>query len=174
MPGGNPVPDTLQIESPDPQPRSSGHSWVAWMGVATIVIALIILMWPGSQRRSSGPHEIRLPFGAAEQAYAPKLQIENLTLSAAENFLHQEITTLAGRVTNTGDQPLADVELTVEFSDQLGQIVLRETRALFASQSSPFSPGERRDFEISFEHIPPSANVQQPAIRISGLQFARK
>lgn len=166
------MPDTLQIESPEQEPQSRGHSWVAWMGVATIVIAVVILVWPGGQRRASISPEAHLPFGVAEQAYAAKLQIENLTLSAAENFLHQEITTLAGRITNGGDQPLVNVELTIEFSDQLGQIVLRETRGLFATSSPNFMPGEHRDFEISFEHIPPSANVQQPAIRVSGIVFA--
>lgn len=164
--------DTLPIESPGSPERARGHSWVAWMGVATIGIAVAILMWPAGQRTT--PREIHLPFGGAEQAYAPKLQIENLTLSAAENFLHQEITTLAGQMINTGDQPLANVELTVEFSDQLGQIVLRETRAIFNPQSPIFVPGGRRDFEISFEHIPPSANVQQPSIRVTGILFARK
>ncbi|HYL61191.1 MAG TPA: FxLYD domain-containing protein [Candidatus Methylomirabilis sp.] len=165
-----PVSDSFQIESPDAPKSGRGQSWVAWMGAATIVIAAVILMWPGGQRTT--PREVHLPFGTTERAYARKLQIEHLTLSAAENFLHQEITTLAGHITNSGDRPLANVELTIEFSDQLGQIVLRETRALFNSQSPPFAPGARRDFEISFEHIPPSANVQQPAIRVTGILFA--
>lgn len=163
--------EPLQIESSEGSGDRRGHSWVAWMGAATILIALAILMWPGGQRRSFPP-ELHLPFGSAEQAYAPKLQVDNLTLSAAENFLHQEITTLAGRVTNGGDQPLANIELTIEFSDQLGQIVLSETRGLFTSPSPPFAAGEHRDFEISFEHIPPSANVRQPAIRVSGILFS--
>ena len=167
------MPESLQFDTPEPAGEARGHSWVVWMGLATIVIAVVILVWPGGQR-GPGPSEAHLPFGAAEQAYATKLQIENLTLSAAENFLHQEITTLAGHITNAGDQPLANIELTVEFSDQLGQVVLRETRTLFRPGSLPFSPGNQRDFEISFEHIPPSANVQQPAIRVTGLLFARR
>jgi hypothetical protein len=165
------VPEPLQIESPQPAGEARGHSWVAWMGLATMVIAVVIVIWPEGQRGPAAG-KVHLPFGAAEQAYAAKLQVENLTLSAAENFLHQEVTTLAGRITNAGDQPLANVELTVEFSDQLGQVVLRETRTLFNPGSLPFSPGRQRDFEISFEHIPPSANVQQPAIRVTGILFA--
>lgn len=144
------------------------------MGATTIIIALAILMWPSGDRRSGASREVHLPFGAAEQAYAPKLQIENLTLSAAENFLHQEVTTLGGSIINGGDQPLANVELTIEFSDQLGQVVLRETRGLFVSSTPAFAPGDKRDFEISFEHIPPSANVRQPNLRVSGLLFAAK
>ena len=169
------MPDTLQIESPGQPPQKSGRSWIAWMGGATIVIALAIVMWPGAERRSaSSTRESHLPFGPAEQAYAPSLQIENLALSRAENFLNQEVTTLAGRLTNVGDLPLSDVELTVEFSDQLGQVVLRESRAVFAPQTTPFAPGERRDFEISFEHIPSSWNIQQPLVRVSGILFTPK
>jgi hypothetical protein len=142
------------------------------MGAATIAIALVTVMWPGAERRSSSrTRESHLPFGSAEQAYAPKIQIENLALSRAENFLNQEVTTLAGRLANTGELPLTNVELTVEFSDQLGQVVLRESRAVFASQTPAFAPGERRDFEVSFEHIPSSWNIQQPLVRISCILF---
>jgi hypothetical protein len=166
------MPDTLQIEAPEqPQPKP-GRSWIAWMGAATIAIALAVLMWPGAERRpASRTRESHLPFGAAEQAYAPQLQIENLPLRRAENFLNQEVTTVPGRLTNAGNLPLSNVELTVEFSDQLGQIVLRESRAVFAPQTPPFAPGERRDFEVSFEHIPTSWNIQQPLVRVSGILF---
>jgi len=166
------MPDTLHIESPETPHPKSGRSWIAWMGAATILIALGIVMWPAAERRSaSSTRESHLPFGSAEQAYAPQLQIENLTLSRAENFLNQEVTTLAGRLTNGGNLPLSNVELTVEFSDQLGQVVLRETRAVFAPQTQPFAPGEHRDFEVSFEHIPSSWNIQQPLVRVSGILF---
>jgi hypothetical protein len=166
------MPDTLQIDSPDQPPPKTGRSWIAWMGAATIAIALAVVMWPGTAYRSaSRMREPHLPFGSAEQAYASKLQIENLTLSRAENFLNQEVTTLAGGITNAGNLPLSNVELTVEFSDQLGQVVLRESRAVFAAQTPPFAPGEGRDFEISFEHIPSSWNIQQPLVRVSGILF---
>jgi len=169
------MPDTLQIDAPDqPQPES-GRSWIALMGAATIAVALAILMWPGTERRpASRTRESHLPFGPAEQTLRSNLQIENLALSRAENFLNQEVTTLAGSLTNTGNLPLANVELTVEFSDQLGQIVLRESRAVFTPQTPSFAPGERRDFEISFEHIPSTWNIQQPLVRVSGILFTSK
>jgi hypothetical protein len=163
--------ESLQIESPDPPHARGGRSWVAWMGAATIAIALVVLLWPGERRSSSSSREAHLPFNAAEQAYAPKLQIENLAMSRAENFLNQEVTTLSGSITNTGNLALANAEVTIEFSDELGQIVLRESRAVFASNSAPFAPSEHRDFEIAFEHIPASWNIQQPKVRVSGILF---
>ena len=145
------------------------------MGVATVATALVIVMWPGGERLS-GPRgrESHLPFGPVEQAYAPKLQVDNLALSRAENFLNQEVTTLGGRLTNEGNLPLSNVELTVEFSDELGQVVLRESRAAFTLQAPQFAPGERRDFEVSFEHIPPSWNIQQPTVHVTGILFTSK
>jgi hypothetical protein len=167
--------ETLHIESPDqPQPKS-GRSWIAWMGAATIAIALIILMWPGAERHpASRAPESHLPFGPAEQTYAPRLQIENLALSRAENFLNQEVTTLSGRLTNAGDLSLANVEVSIEFYDQFGQNVLRESRSLFLQPAPPLAPSEQRSFEVSFEHIPYTWNVQQPRVQVSGIQFTAK
>ncbi|MGB8477137.1 MAG: FxLYD domain-containing protein [Candidatus Acidiferrum sp.] len=166
------MPDTLPIDQPAPRQPDRGRFKIVWMGAATIAIALAIAMWPGGERPpGSGTREAHLPFGPAEQAYAPKIQIENLGLSRAENFLNQEITTLAGRLTNSGNLPISNIELTVEFSDELGQVVLRESRAVFNTGVPKLAPGGRRDFEVSFEHIPSSWNIHQPAVRVSGILF---
>jgi hypothetical protein len=166
------MPESLQTETPDQPQPASGRSWIVWMGAATIAIALAIVMWPVGERRSSSlTRESHLPFGAAEQAYAPKIQIGDITLSRAENFLHQEVTMLAGSLTNGGNLTLSNVELTVEFSDELGQVVLRESRSVFSSSSARVAPGQRREFEVSFEHIPSSWNVQKPVVRVSGILF---
>lgn len=157
-----------------PQP-SNARRTIVWMGAVTIIVALMFAMWPGTERGpASTTREAHLPFGTEERNYAPKIQIEGLQLSRAENFLNQEVTTLAGRVTNAGDQPLANVEVTVEFADELGQIVLRESRPLFSSPAHQFGPGERRNFEVSFEHIPTAWNIQQPSVRVSGILFTSR
>jgi len=167
--------ESLNIETHDQPQPNRGRSWIAWMGAATILIALMFVMWPGAERPSASlSRESHLPFGPAEQAYAPKLQISNLALSRAENFLNQEVTYLSGALTNSGDLPLANVELTIEFSDELGQVVLRESRSAFAPQAPPLGPGEHREFEISFEHIPTSWNIQQPSVKVSGILFTSK
>lgn len=116
----------------------------------------------------SGPH---LPFGTAEQAYAPKIQIENVAMSRAENFANQEIISLSAEMVNLGDRSLKAVEVTVEFSDEMPQVVLREQRVLFGASAAPLPAGRRREFEVSFEHVPSSWNMQQPAVRVTGIQF---
>ncbi len=62
--------------------------------------------------------------------------------------------------------------MTVEFYDDINQIALRESRLAVNSGSPPLSPGARRSFDVSFEHIPTSWNMRQPAVRVTGLLFA--
>jgi len=107
----------------------------------------------------------------AEQDYAKNLRFENLALSRAENFLHQEVTTLNGEVVNAGKQPVQGLSITMEFADDLNQVVLRETRGVLGAPPVTLAPGERRAFEISFEHVPSSWNRQQPILRVASLQI---
>jgi hypothetical protein len=164
-----------QIEIGDePQPNRGPFSFALLLATAALVIVLAgFYLWPGRQSPSrGGVQEVHPPFGPAERAYAPKIAIENLALSRAENFLHQEVTTLAGELVNSGDRALREVEVTVEFYDDMNQVALRESRLAVDSSHPPFAPGERRPFDISFEHIPTSWNMQQPVVRVTGLLFA--
>ena len=164
-----------QIEIPGEQPPARGpFSFALMVASAAVVIVLAgFYLWPGRQSPSrGGAQPVHLPFGPAERAYAAKIAIENLALSRAENFLNQEVTILAGDLVNTGERSLRDIELTVEFSDDMNQIALRESRLALTSASPPLGPGERRAFDVSFEHIPTSWNMQQPIVRVTGLLFA--
>src|SRR6266853_1605356 len=153
-----------QIEIPGEPPSARGPFNFALMVAAAAVIIVLagFYLWPGRQSPSrGGTQQVHPPFGAEERAYATKIAIENLALSRAENFLNQEVTTLAGDIINT-----------VERDDDMNQIALRESRMALTSASPPLGPGERRAFEVSFEHIPPSWNMQLPIVHVSGLLFA--
>lgn len=108
----------------------------------------------------------------AEEAYSPSVHIENIALSRAENFLHQEVTILNADAVNTGSSPVGMLSVTVEFLDDMNQIVLRETRGVLGAPPTDLKPGERRAFEISFDRVPPSWNYQQPKVRVSYLQLS--
>jgi hypothetical protein len=164
-----------QIEIPGEQPPARGPFSFALMvaSAAVVIVLAAFYLWPGRQSPSrGGAQAVHLPFGPEERAYAAKIAIENLALSRAENFLNQEVTILAGDLVNTGERSLRDIELTVEFSDDMNQIALRESRLALTSASPPLGPGERRGFDVSFEHIPTSWNMQQPIVRVTGLLFA--
>jgi hypothetical protein len=164
-----------QIEIPGERPPDRGpFSFALLVAAAAVVIVLAgFYLWPGRQSPSrSGVQEFHPPFGPAERAYASKIKIENLALSRAANFLNQEVTILTGDLVNTGERTLREVELTVEFYDDMNQIALRESRLALNSGGPPLGPGERRSFEVSFEHIPTSWNMQMPVVRVTGLLFA--
>jgi hypothetical protein len=114
---------------------------------------------------------VNLQMQPAEQEYTKKIQVGNIALSRAENFLHQEVTLISGEVFNSGAESVSGLHLTAEFSDSMNQVVLRESRAVLGSPEVPLAPGERRAFEISFEHVPSSWNMEQPAIHVSYLQL---
>lgn len=162
------------VDLPQPDPHGPDRpNFALFVTTAALVIVLSgLYFWSGRPSPPDAAHDARFSFGPAEQAYATKIQIEDLALSRAENFLHQEITTLSGNLVNGGDRALYAVELTVEFYDQMNQVVLRDRRPAVLPPAPPVAPGERRGFEIAFEHIPSSWNMQLPSVRISGLGFA--
>lgn len=142
--------------------------------VAAVAFAALLLvfffLFSSGPGRSGAP--LALPFGPAEQAYAPAISLKNLSLSRAENLVHQEVTILSGEVTNSGSRGLAQLEVTIEFRDSLNQVVLRETRTLLSPMAGPLTPGQRRAFELSFERLPRDWNMSAPVLRVSGLQFS--
>src|SRR5256885_4979417 len=163
-----------QIEIPESKPPERGQfSFALFVAAAAVVIVLAAFyLWPGRQSPSRGTQEVHPPFGSAERSYTQKIQFENLALSRAENFLNQEVTILSGETVNAGERILSELELTIEFADDLNQIALRESRLVVTSANAPLAAGERRSFDISFEHIPTSWNMQLPAVRVTGLRFA--
>lgn len=138
-------------------------------GLLILVAALVFFLYARHTQQSASPSAAHMPFGSSEQQVAAQIKIANMELSRAENFLHQEVTTLAGEVTNAGGIPLRGLELSVEFSDSVPEIILRERRAVIAPPGPPLQPGETRNFEIAFERVPSSWNNQAPVVRIAGL-----
>jgi hypothetical protein len=160
------IPDRLEPE------RGRFNFALILAAAALLVMVAALYFSPGRQSPpGAAPQAAHFPFGPVEREYAPKVQIANITPSRAENFLHQEVTTFSGEMINAGDRPLRGVEITIEFFDEMNQIALREARPILAPGSSALAPGERRAFEVSFEHIPSSWNTQLPVFRVSGLQF---
>lgn len=120
---------------------------------------------------TAAPSESVPTLGPEERAYTATVGVDHVAVSRAENFLHQEVTTVSGDIINGGNRSLASVELTIEFSDDLNQIAQREARGLFGPPGPPISPGDHREFEISFDHISSSWNMRQPVVKVSSLQF---
>jgi hypothetical protein len=161
---------------PESKPRLSPLTiGIAALAIAVVLLSLWFLFEPLQSRRASeaqGPGQAKMT--PAEQDYARNIEVANLAMSRAENFLHQEVTTLTGEIHNAGTESVSALTLTTEFSDDMHQIVLRETRRVVEVPHPALAPGERRTFEISFEHIPISWNMQAPSVTVSQLRLAPK
>lgn len=123
-------------------------------------------------RTGSPPGNQKLPFGAAESAYAARIEFKEIKMSRAANLLNQEITFIFGVVANNGTRSIRDMEVNVEFKDVLSQVVLRESfRPLNSTTISagPLTGGRSREFQLNLEHVPEEWNRQIPIFRISGL-----
>jgi hypothetical protein len=144
----------------------------AAVSVAAVIGAWLVFAPSPSHTPPAGMTAARLQMTAAAQEYVKNIQIGNITMSRAENFLHQEVTVVNGEVHNTGDQPVSALRLTAQFTDEMNQVVLRETRDIIAPSDAAIAAGERRPFEISFEHVPTSWNMQQPAMHVEYLALA--
>lgn len=166
--------DAFETPLPGSQKEPDGifrHPAVIALATLFGLAALYLLFFRGPVP-STNSVQVHLPFGSEEQAYAGKLQLGNFAMSEAENFLHQQVKYLDGDIANNGDRTLTGVEVTVEFQDGMSQTALRESRPALAGPSAKLGPGETTHFQVSFDHIPPSWNMQMPSVRVSGLQFA--
>ncbi len=166
------------LEDDPSRGRRSAVLAVSLAVLACVLVLLAWLLWRPSDKTVSdpaaGPATVgsQRAGGREERAYAGSVGVDRLAVSRAENFLHQEVTTISGEITNGGSRPLATVDLTIEFSDQLNQIAQRETRSLFGPPGPPIPPGDHREFEVAFEHISSSWNMRQPVVKVTGLQFS--
>jgi hypothetical protein len=165
------------FETPGPQKAPPARSrMVSFLG-AVVAIAVLLGAWflsaPNPQNNSNATRNAAVrAMTPAEQAYVSNIAVDDIALSRAENFLHQEVTILNAQVTNRGSQPVLALYLQVQFDDSLGQIALRESRPVLGPPPVPLAPGQSRTIEISFDHVPPSWNMQQPAVRVANLQLA--
>ncbi len=160
------------------QENPSGPSRVTLALVAIVLLVMGTSLWfllkPTPTPPSGTLPVMVIPkMGDAELEYAKTVRVENMALSRAENFLHQEVTILNAEIVNGGTQAIAVLELSVEFSDEMNQVVLRETRNVLGTPPFALAPGERRSLEISFDHLPASWNMQQPAVHVTSLRLAK-
>jgi hypothetical protein len=114
--------------------------------------------------------DVKLPFGAAEQAYAAQIHFQSLQLSHSTNLLNQEFTYVGGILSNDGPRAVDAVEVLVEFHDQFHQVILRETQRPIQRTDEPLGVTKQREFQITIEQgIPPGWDQQYPSIRVTGL-----
>ena len=142
-------------------------------GIGIVIVLLLVggVILATRFTRSKAPAAQPLPFGPAEQAAAARIHFLNPQMARASNYLNQEVTYVAGTISNDGVDTIREVEVAFEFHDPFNQVILRETRRLLGPGAKPIGGGQRSDFQVSLEYIPAEWNQQYPTTRITGLQL---
>jgi hypothetical protein len=136
--------------------------------IVLVIFGGLMLLSRGSNR-SGQTAVVHLPFGPTEQAYAEHIHFKDIQMAKANNFLNQEFTYVAGTLSNDGARTIKALEVTLEFRDPFNQVILREPEQIIGPKDPPLGGGQRRDFQITLEHVPPEWNQQYPSIRVTGL-----
>ncbi|MGA8145246.1 MAG: FxLYD domain-containing protein [Candidatus Acidiferrales bacterium] len=156
-------------EIPEKQERSQFPiAFAAGAVVVLLVLGGVVLLSRGSHPNGPGA-AVKLPFGPTEQTYAERIHFNDIQMAKANNFLNQEFTYIAGTLSNDGTRSIRALEVTLEFHDPFNQVILRETEPLVGAKDQALGGGQRRDFQITLEHVPVEWNQQYPSIRVTGL-----
>lgn len=142
--------------------------------VGIVIVALLVsaaVLYSRYASPAVSEDDKPLPVGPAEQAYASQIHFLEPKMSRAANFLNQEVTYVFCTVENGGDRKLHQIEVTVEFHDPFRQVILRDKQRLFLPTAPPFIPGQQRDVQIPYEHIPPQWDQAFPSITVTGVAF---
>lgn len=161
-------------EQPQLGQRQGGRQF----GVALLAGLVIVLIIAGAayfwiEKTSDKPlaQAPALPMGAAEQAYAPQITFGSFDLSRTTNFLNQQVTNVAGVVTNGGQRNVLEMEVSMEFQDLGQNVILREKQRMFGAKEQPLQSLEKRAFQLNFENIPDGWNQVPPKFTITGLRL---
>jgi len=139
-------------------------------GVAVILsIILGAAVWLAHTRATRLQPAVALT--AEERAYLQHIVISDAQVSAATNFLGDMVTYVEAKATNTRTRPVRQLEVRLEFSDMLNQVVLRETTYPITPLMPPLAPGETRAFRATLERMPAEWNQAPPTITPVALHF---
>ena len=159
------------------KPPTQERHWTPFIiGLAAVVIVVGIIV---VLTRSKGAT------GALPNPYAAKLQISNVKLSAAENYVGGTVTYLDVNIANTGDQALTGADMKLTFKNSMDQVVQTETiplHVLVENQMggypdlvdlgrSPIGPGQSKTVRMTLEHISADWNQSYPEMQLVNLKL---
>jgi hypothetical protein len=158
------------LNQPSPTTPQDESNWrPILLGVALVVLVMgIIIFLTHSAPKGPTPPD----------PYAASLQLSDLKMSAAENFVGASVTYLDGTIANTGNKTVIHAVVRLGFKDSLGQIAQTEDLPVRILQTTgpypdavelsavPLAPGQSKPFRLTLEHVSDSWNREYPELKI--------
>ena len=157
------------------EPRQENR-WRPLLIAAVIIVVIGAAIWilsRGKQAASVPP---------AAVPYAPSLQVGDLHLSTAQNFVGGQVTYLEGKVANAGGQTVIMADVQAIFRNTLGEVVDQQVQPLRVAASplghpdfvalatAPLVPNKVAQFRLTFEHISADWNMGFPELKFVSVQ----
>jgi hypothetical protein len=143
---------------------------LAGVVVVVIVAALIVLL--SRTIHVAAPVAVpTMPFGAPEQAYAARMQLNDIHLARSSNLLNQQFTYVSGTIVNNGDRTVTGVTVTVDFLDSDYKVALHDSEPVINFSDQPIPAGQSHDFTMTIEKYPETWNQEMPKVKITGLNL---
>jgi hypothetical protein len=160
----------LEADAPR-DPADDRRPWPAFLIGGVLVVAAIGVIWFFSR----DPHART---GAAPPPYAAQLQVQDVKMATAQNFMGATVTYIEGQIVNTGDKTVTHAVADVTFRNAMDQVVQHETLPIRVLEDRPgyqdavdlsllpLAPAQARHFRLTFEHVSADWNQQYPALTI--------
>jgi len=159
----------LTEPSPLAEQRES-HLVPIVMGVAfvLVVVGVIALLSRSTPKRTTPPNP-----------YATQLQLSDLKMSVAENFVGARTTYIDGTATNAGDKTVTRAAVHVAFKNSLGEVAQADDVTLYILKTagpypdtvdlhlSPLGPGQSAPFRLTFDHISNDWDRAYPDLKVA-------
>ena len=140
-----------------------------------IVIAVLIAVGAGGfwylDRAAQKPPPPPPPLTDEAKAYVRNLRLSEVDMSAREDYFHNKVVEITGKIQNTGEHALNLVEINCVFYDPYGQVVLRQRTPIVNRKAGGLGAGAQKPFRLPFDTIPESWNNVMPQLVIARIDF---
>jgi hypothetical protein len=139
-------------------------------GIAAVVVVALLIAY-AMRAKPKAPAQI--------PPYVANVQLSNIKMSAAQNFVGATVTYIDGTLTNAGDKTVTHAIAHVIFRDAVNQVAQAEDVPLRVLQTggpyldavdlstSPLVPGQSKPFRLTFEHVTGQWNQNYPELKIT-------
>ena len=169
---------TPQEEEPVFKNQQDRESNVAWPAIGigfvflAVAVGVFILVSQKPQSRATG----------VPSAYAAHIQLQDVKLSQAENFVGGTVTYIEGQMVNTGDKTANGATVEAIFQNSMGEIVQQDELPLqvldrggpYAQavdlRLAPLKPQQQREFRLTLSHVSSDWNQQIPKLTVMNVE----